>query len=269
MILIRRVLRHVARQPGPAEVAHQQLGHGVEAVGAPDQRTDLLAAGIAAVLRRHQQLPVPRQFAAIRIVLAGELMPGAAHRDHLDGAEALPFQRLRHAFVVEQQAEVGAILQQLARHVALGAAGQLHFQQGELVGQRLQAGKHRLVGHRLVLGQAQQCLLAAHQRAGAAFQAFALAQHFPRLVEQGAAFGGEHRLASTAALEEDDAEISFQHGDGRTHRRLHALELARGGGEGRLVGDADEEPQLFKVPLHDLSPLKIGNDFSPSPESLE
>ncbi|MNN59580.1 hypothetical protein D3C81_1747050 [compost metagenome] len=173
-----------------------------------------------------------RQFAAVGVVLAGQFMAGTAHRDHLDGAQALALQRLRHIFVVEQQAEVGTPFQQLARHVALGAAGQLHFQQREALGQRLQAGEHRLVGHRLVLCQAQQRFLAAHQRRGPAFQTLALAQHFPRLVEQCTALRRQHRLATAAAFEQGHAEIGFQHGDGRADRRLHALQLAGGGGKG-------------------------------------
>ncbi|MCY1185389.1 hypothetical protein D9M73_261630 [compost metagenome] len=50
-----------------------------------------------------------------------------AHRDHLHAAQGTAFQGSRDAFVEEEQAQIGAPLHQLARHVALGTAGQLDF----------------------------------------------------------------------------------------------------------------------------------------------
>jgi hypothetical protein len=40
--------------------------------------------------------------------------------------------------VIEQQAQIGTALHQFARHIALGGAGQLHFQAGKLLGQRVE-----------------------------------------------------------------------------------------------------------------------------------
>ncbi len=65
--------------------------------------------------------------------------------------------------MVEQQAEVSLLLEQTTGDVTLAAAGHLHLQTGKALRQRFQAVQHRLVGHRLVLGQAQPRLLAARQ----------------------------------------------------------------------------------------------------------
>jgi hypothetical protein len=78
---------------------------------------------------------MPRQLASIDVGLLRQGWP----TPHTVTISTLPrhaaLQRRRDAFVVEQQAQVGTPLHQLARHIALGAAGQLHFQQGEGLGQ--------------------------------------------------------------------------------------------------------------------------------------
>ncbi|MNY47306.1 hypothetical protein D3C86_1825670 [compost metagenome] len=124
-----------------------------------------------------------RQFAPVDMPGPGQRMHGTAHRDHLDGTQTLTLEGFGHLLMVEQQAEVGAALQQLARNLALGAAGQLHLQQRESLGQGLEAVEHRLVGHGLVLGQAQAHFLTAHQSQRPSLQALALAQHLARLFQ--------------------------------------------------------------------------------------
>ncbi|MNY81911.1 hypothetical protein D3C86_2237310 [compost metagenome] len=54
-------------------------------------------------------------------------MVDRANRDHFDAAKRLAFERRGHLFVMKQQAQVRAALHQLARHIALGTAGQLDF----------------------------------------------------------------------------------------------------------------------------------------------
>ncbi|MNF05546.1 hypothetical protein D3C80_2053030 [compost metagenome] len=66
--------------------------------------------------------------------------------------------------MIEQQAEVGTTLDQLARDFALRGAGQLHFQARELLGQFTETFHQRLIGHRLILRHAQLCFLAAQHR---------------------------------------------------------------------------------------------------------
>ncbi|MNN76816.1 hypothetical protein D3C81_1932270 [compost metagenome] len=61
------------------------------------------------------------------IVLRCQGMVDRANRDHFDAAKRLAFERRGHLFVMKQQAQVRAALHQLARHVALGTAGQLDF----------------------------------------------------------------------------------------------------------------------------------------------
>ncbi|MNE24917.1 hypothetical protein D3C81_237840 [compost metagenome] len=75
----------------------------------------------------------------------------------------------------EEQAQIGAPLHQLARHIALGSAGQLHLQERVAARQFVEAVDHRLIRHGFVLRDPQQGLLPAHQGQGAAIQAFALA----------------------------------------------------------------------------------------------
>ena len=171
--------------------------------------------------------------------------------------------------MVEQQAEVSLLLEQTTGHVALAAAGHLHLQTGKALRQRFQAVQHRLVRHRLVLGQAQPRLLAARQAQRAPLQALALAQHLARLRQQHPALVGQARLASAAAFEQGDAEVRLQQRDAVAHRRLHPLQFAGGGRERLALGDADEQADLLQVPLHNLSPIQIGNDFIPSAGSLE
>ncbi|MCY1441884.1 hypothetical protein D9M71_582230 [compost metagenome] len=157
--------------------------------------------------------------------------------------------------MVEQQAEVGPTLEQLARHIALGAARQLHFQQREGPPQRFQAGEHGLVGHGLVLGETQPRLLAPRQPQGATVQALALAQHLACLLQQGRTRLRQARLAPAAALEQLHAEVLLQQRDATADRRLGAAHLPGHGGEGLSLGDADEQANLLQVPLHDRPPI--------------
>jgi hypothetical protein len=90
----------------------------------------------------------------------------------------------------------------------------LHFQQGEGLGQCVAIREHRLIGHGLVLGQAQARFLATHHRHRPAIEALALAQHFPRLFQRSARRLRSARLATAAALEQADAQVAFQQGDG-------------------------------------------------------
>ncbi|MCY1516777.1 hypothetical protein D9M68_514280 [compost metagenome] len=157
--------------------------------------------------------------------------------------------------MVEQQAEVGPTLEQLARHIALGAARQLHFQQREGPPQRFQAGEHGLVGHGFVLGQPQPGLLSPRQPEGATVQALALAQHLARLLQQGRTRLRQAWLAPAAALEQLHAEVFFQQCDAAADRRLGAAQLPGHGGKGLPLGDADEQANLLQIPLHDWSPI--------------
>ncbi|MCY1515983.1 hypothetical protein D9M68_505890 [compost metagenome] len=104
--------------------------------------------------------------------------------------------------MVEQQPQVGATLQQLARHLALGTGGQLHLQQRKSLAQGLQAGQHRLIRHGFILGQAQARLFAFRQPQGLAIQALALPQDFPGLLQQGHARRRQARLTAAAAVEQ-------------------------------------------------------------------
>ncbi|MNP52853.1 hypothetical protein D3C76_1472740 [compost metagenome] len=83
----------MSRQPGPAQAAHQQLGHGVEAVGTPDLRADWLAAGITAFLRGNQQLAMACQLLAIDLPQLRQGMIDGADGDHLHVPQGAALQR--------------------------------------------------------------------------------------------------------------------------------------------------------------------------------
>ena len=262
--LVGGIARHVPRQPAPAQAAHQQFGEQVEAVGAPDLGGDLLAAGIRILQRCDQQLAVAGQFAPPHALLARQGMLGAAGGDLGDIAQGLALQGLGHVLMAKQQAEVGLVGQQLARHIALGAAGELDLQVRKGRGQGVQGIEHRLVGHGLVQGQAQQRFLSGTEGLGAAVQALALAQHLARLLQQGQTGRGDDRRAAVAAHEQGHAQVGLQQGDGRADRRLRPAQTPRHRRETRALSDADEDLQLLKIPLHDPSPKQIGINFHPS-----
>ncbi len=250
MALIRRVLHNVARQPRPAEIAHQPFGHHVKAVGAPHLRAGRLIAGIDAGLRRHQQLPVLRQLLTGHVGLLRQRMIDTADRDHFHSTQYAPLKGFGDFIVIEQQAEVGATVDQFARDFALGGAGQLHFQAGKLLGQFTETFHQRLIRHRLVLSHPQLRLLTAQHRHGPAVEALALAQHFAGLFQQCRARLGEHRLPTAAAFEQAHAQILFEHRNSTADCRLRLTLSARHGGERPLFSDIDKYPQLIEIPLH-------------------
>ncbi|MCY1456328.1 hypothetical protein D9M71_735400 [compost metagenome] len=86
----------------------------------------------------------------------------------------------------------------------------MHFQRGELLRQLIQAVDHRLIRHGLVLGHSQLRLLPPHQRQRPAIEPLALAQQLAGILQQGSAGLGQPRLATTAALEQGDAQVSFK-----------------------------------------------------------
>ncbi|MCY1428528.1 hypothetical protein D9M71_444150 [compost metagenome] len=151
--------------------------------------------------------------------------------------------------MTKQQAQVSTALDQLARHVTLGAAGQLHFQHGELLGQFVETVDDRLIRHSFILGDPQLRLLAAHQRQRPTVQALALTQQLTRIFQQRRAGLGQARLTATATLEQGDAQVRLEQGNGIAHRRLR---LALGAGHRRkraLLRYADKQPQLLQIPL--------------------
>ncbi len=181
-------------------------------------------------------------------------MLGAASGDLGDIAQGLALQGRGHVLMAKQQAEVGLVGQQLARHIALGATGELDLQVRESRGQGVQGIEHRLVGHGLVQGQAQQRFLSSAEGLGPAVQPLALAKHLARLLQQGQTGRSDDRRAAIAAREQRHAQIGFQQGDGRADRRLRPAQTPRHRRETRALGDADEDLQLLKIPLHDPSP---------------
>lgn len=170
--------------------------------------------------------------------------------------------------MVEQQAEVSLLLEQTTGDVTLAAAGHLHLQTGKALRQRFQAVQHRLVGHRLVLGQAQPRLLAARQPQRApcrrshwrSTSRASASSTRPSSVRRGwrpllRSNRVTPRSASSSAMPLLTADCT------RFSSRAAAERLA--------LGDADEQADLLQVPLHNLSPIQIGNDFIPSAGSLE
>ncbi|MNE61341.1 hypothetical protein D3C80_1565490 [compost metagenome] len=133
---------------------------------------------------------------------------------------------------MEEQTQIGAPLDQLARHITLGAAGQLHLQEGIVAGQLVEAVDHRLIGHRFVLGYPQQGFLAAHEGQCPAIEALALAQQLAGIFQQRAAAFGQLGLPAAAALEQHHAKVRFEQGDCTADRRL-SLALLTGDGRKR------------------------------------
>jgi hypothetical protein len=121
--------------------------------------------------------------------------------------------------VIEQQAQIGTRSTSLRATSPWAALVSCTSRLGN-ARPALRAFDHRLVGHGLILGQAQAGFLAAHHRQRPAIEALALAQHFPRLFQQHRAGFGQARLAAAAALEQADAQVRFQQGDRVADRRL-------------------------------------------------
>ncbi|CEL27216.1 hypothetical protein SRM1_00541 [Pseudomonas fluorescens] len=163
-----------------------------------------------------------------------------ADRDHFHAPQYSSLQRLGDFIVIEQQAEIGAALDEFACDFALSSAGELYFQAGKLIGQRAETFHQRLIGHRLILRHAQLRFLAAHHRHGPAIQALTLAQDFSRLLEQRLPRFGEPRLTTAATLKQAHAQIVLEHGDGTADRRLRLALLPGHGGERTLFGDRDK-----------------------------
>ncbi|MCY1173491.1 hypothetical protein D9M73_136530 [compost metagenome] len=159
----------------------------------------------------------------------------------------------------EQQPQIGAPLHQLARDIALGGTGQLHFQAGEFFRQGLEAFNDRLIRHRLILRHAQSCLLAAHHRQRPAIEPFALAQHFPRFVQQSRAGFSEFRLTAAAAVEQADAQVFFQQRYRTADCRLRLALIARHSRKRTLLRYAHKQPQLLQIPLHAHGSTHLSN----------
>ncbi|MNH33544.1 hypothetical protein D3C79_940700 [compost metagenome] len=106
-----------------------------------------------------------------------------------------------------------------------------------------------MIGHGLILGHTQLRLLPAHQGQGPAVQAFALAQQFAGIFQQGRASLGQAWLAAAAALEQGHTEVGLQQGNAVAHRRLRLALLARHRRERAQLGDPHEHAQLLQIPL--------------------
>lgn len=111
-----------------------------------------------------------------------------------------------------------------------------------MLGQGRQAVDDRLIGHGLVLGQAQRRFLPAHQGQGAAIEALALAQHFPGLLKQRHARIGEFRLATAAAVEQAHPQIVLQQGNRTADGRLRLALVPGHGGKRTFLGNFGKQP---------------------------
>ncbi|MOA56793.1 hypothetical protein D3C78_1808470 [compost metagenome] len=88
---------------------------------------------------------------------------------------------------------------------------------------------------------------------------FALTQQFAGIFQQRAAIFGQLRLPAAAALEQRDAQVCFQQGDGITDGRLGLALFAGNGRKGAQFGDAQKNSQLLQVPLLSHQPIPISD----------
>ena len=107
---------------------------------------------------------------------------------------------------------------------------------------RLRQRGHRVhhVDHRRELG-----LEAFGHGAGARLEAVHAVEHGLRLDQQRLSLTGELRIF-LRPVEKLDLELPFEIGDGLTHQRLRAAQLAPGGGKASGLRRGDEHPQLVE-----------------------
>ena len=194
---------------------------------------------------RHHQLAGPLQVALVQRCLVGQGMIRGDHQGHGDAPQGAGNQLPLGVRLLVADAELGPPALEQLGHIFHQREQQLQLHRRVAAGERLQQGPQPGQVGVIVDGERQARLYAAGQLPGNGLQPLTLGQQHPRLLTDAGPRLGQHRVAA-AAIEQLEAEVDLQVGNGGAHHRLRLAQPARRRRERSRLSRRQQRLELFQ-----------------------